>query len=175
VFWLFLPLQCLPTTVTPDNKGTTTGSNNEPPKPSPKAPVPSPSPTPAKLREDLTCGCDKAIVTAQAVSQAIATAGGDCRSPAGQALAQAYAEASAAGNGQAVAEALAAGEATAAQKVGIGLACHATTVQQSVRLAIFTTVACLVEHGRSSMHVTLCRLSSSYKAFTPSLTPFLLF
>jgi hypothetical protein len=71
-----------------------------------------------KLKEDLTCGDEtRSAPTAIAVSQAIASAGGDCSSPAGVALAEAFASATASGTGQAFAEALAVAEATAAQKV----------------------------------------------------------
>jgi hypothetical protein len=78
----------------------------------------TPKPEVTKLKDDLTCGDEtRSTPTAIAVSHAIASAGGDCNSPAGVALAEAFASATASGNGLAFAEALAVAEASAAQKV----------------------------------------------------------
>jgi hypothetical protein len=116
---LFCGLQCLrqPPAQPPANKptGTTTGTPNQPPATTDKPPAAG---SPEKLKSDLTCGCARAKPAAVAVAQALAAAGGDCSSPAGQALAQAYAQAVASGTGQAVAQALAVANASAAQKVG---------------------------------------------------------
>jgi hypothetical protein len=64
-----------------------------------------------------------------ALSQSIASSGGDCNSPAGQALAQAYAAASASGMGAAFAQSIASAQATSAQKVSLDghEACAAVT------------------------------------------------
>jgi hypothetical protein len=58
--------------------GSVTGSDNNAPPASPK---------PDDIKSDLTCGCGRAPSRAAAVSQAIASSGGNCNSPAGQALA----------------------------------------------------------------------------------------
>lgn len=98
--------QCLrqpqPAPASPVNKeptGNTAGTTNQPPTNN------QPPPSHEQLKADLTCGCERTKPAAVAAAQAVAAAGGDCNSPAGQALAQAYAQAVAAGKGQAVAQA----------------------------------------------------------------------
>lgn len=112
---LLLPsLQCLPappSPAQPSGGGSTTGSENTPPATTqapttttqaPTTTTQSPTTTtqapevkpeqvtsnPQKLQEDLACGCDRAIPAARAVSQALAQAGNNCGSGAGQALAR---------------------------------------------------------------------------------------
>jgi hypothetical protein len=105
-----------------DDAASINGGEDQPEAP---APVPAVVPTnsnqpPAdhqKLQADLACGCQRTQPAAVAAAQALAAAGGDCSSPIGQALAQAYAQAVAAGTGQVVAQAFAVADASAAQKV----------------------------------------------------------
>ena len=143
-----LPLQCLPATpknepTKGDNTADTTGNEVQPkveqkpqpvptttpapaapvqPTPAPVKPAPAPVKTnPTQVKNDLTCSAcgERPKVAAQALSQAIASSGGDCNSPAGQALAQAYAAASASGMGAAFAQSIASAQATSAQKVSL--------------------------------------------------------
>lgn len=74
---------------------------------------------PQQLQQDLTCGCDRAVPAARAVSAALAQAGNQCGSGVGQALAQAFSAAQASGGGQAsaVSQALASAGASNAQQV----------------------------------------------------------
>jgi outer membrane biosynthesis protein TonB len=139
VLRLLLHPQCLPDAPTnepatpeDDNTGDTTGDEDEPEEvnevPSPQTPVSVPSsspaapePNPTQIKNDLTCtACgQRPKATAMALSQAIASSGGDCNSPAGQALAQAFASASASGQGAAFAQSIASAQAVSAQKVSL--------------------------------------------------------
>jgi hypothetical protein len=103
-----------------DNTGDTTGDGGVPEEVNT---VPSSQPVvePEKLQDDLTCGCARAKPAAVAVAQALAAANGDCSSPAGQALAQAFASATASGQGAAFAQAIASAQAVSAQKVSAAI------------------------------------------------------
>lgn len=106
-----------------DDTASINGGEDQPKAPAPVSEVvPSNSNQPPadhqKLQEDLACGCHRTKPAAVAAAQALANAGGNCNSPVGQALAQAYDQAVAPGKGQAVARAFARADASSAQKVG---------------------------------------------------------